>query len=86
MASKLLSMSELEDDVGLFFVVPMDLEEDDCDENMKEAFQTATDNEFTPVWKSEESCLTLAPSKRNVFVFQHFKGAAFEHLQQFKCV
>lgn len=87
MRSKQHVLSNDEDnDVGLIFVIPKTLEEHDCDKDMKEAFETATKNEFDPEWKTEESCLLLSPSKRNVFVFQTFEGSAFEHLQQFKCV
>ncbi|XP_034250905.1 DNA topoisomerase 2-binding protein 1 [Thrips palmi] len=88
MASKLHILTQTEDDeeVGLYFVVPQNLDKDECDNDMKEAFSTAADNDYTPEWRTEDSCLFLSPSKRNVFVFQNFAGAAFEHLQQFKCV
>lgn len=71
---------------GYFFVVPRDVKIEDCNSDMKEAFQTAVENDFTPEWKTEESCLLLSPSKQNVFVFQSFKGDGFEHLKQFKCM
>lgn len=86
MAHYLLSQGDGEGDVPLYFVIPLNLEEDDCDVDMKEAFTTAVEVGLAPTWVKEEFCLSLSPTKKTAFVFQKFEGPAFDHIKEFQCV
>lgn len=90
MASRILheSRNDNDEEVTLVFVIPLNLKQQDCNDDMREAYSRCSEKEagFEPTWKSEEDCLRMKPTKRHVFVLQEFKGPAFDYLQDFKCV
>ncbi|XP_076286587.1 mutagen-sensitive 101 isoform X2 [Lasioglossum baleicum] len=78
--------SQIDTDVNLYFVVRTEYKsEDDCNEDMWQAFNKCCDHDLQPTWVSEKNCIKMNPVKNDVFIFEEFKGDAFEKLKTFKC-
>ncbi|XP_050451407.1 DNA topoisomerase 2-binding protein 1-A isoform X2 [Cataglyphis hispanica] len=78
--------SQFECDVNIHFVVPNDQEtENDCSEEMWQAFNKCCELSLEPEWVTEKICDKIKPSKNDVFIIEKFNGTLFEKLKNFKC-
>ncbi|XP_069689282.1 DNA topoisomerase 2-binding protein 1-A isoform X2 [Periplaneta americana] len=76
-----------EESVNIYFVIRKGLKtENQCSDDMKMAFQTCGEQEFSPKWISEGDCSALKPTKRDAFVFEQFEGELFSRFRNLKCV
>ncbi|XP_043282964.1 DNA topoisomerase 2-binding protein 1 [Venturia canescens] len=73
--------------VNISFVVSEKFKnEEECNEEMWEAYNMCEQNEFQPHWIQETECHCLEPKKTDVFVMETFSGDVFEKLSQSKCL
>lgn len=70
------------DDLNVYFVLPDGCLEDNCSEDLKLAHDVVTQYGGNSQWVSSEFCLDYIPGKKDVFVFDEFKGEAFEQLRK----
>ncbi|XP_033326690.2 mutagen-sensitive 101 [Megalopta genalis] len=78
--------SQVDNDVNLYFVVSSKYKtEDDCNEDMWQAYNNCCEHNLQPIWVTEKKCNKMEPAKNDVFVMEEFKGSAFERLKTFKC-
>ncbi|XP_011313192.1 DNA topoisomerase 2-binding protein 1 isoform X2 [Fopius arisanus] len=79
--------SQFEGSLHVHFMVPNECaSEDDCSEDMWEAFQKCKENEIPPEWIKENACHDIKPEKTDIFVLEKFEGNAFIRLQATKCL
>ncbi|XP_072746156.1 DNA topoisomerase 2-binding protein 1-A isoform X2 [Anoplolepis gracilipes] len=78
--------SHVECNVNIYFVVPNHLEsENDCSEEMWQAFNKCSEFSLEPEWVNDKICDKMKPSKNDVFIIEEFNGVLFEKLKNFKC-
>lgn len=70
------------DDLNLYFVLPDGRSKDNCPEDLKLAHDVVVQYGGNSKWVSSDFCLEYIPGKQDVFVFDEFKGSAFEHLKK----
>ncbi|KAK0078812.1 hypothetical protein PV325_002080 [Microctonus aethiopoides] len=82
MASQLSQMDAL----NIYFVIfSKHKSEDDCSEDMWEAFIKCRENDMEPQWVLESKCSELNPGKTDIFVLEEFEGELFKKLEITKC-
>ncbi|XP_066593898.1 DNA topoisomerase 2-binding protein 1 [Prorops nasuta] len=78
--------TQIDEDVNMFFIIQSKYNsENDCNDDMWSAYNKCKEDGYAPQWITEKYCMNLKPAKRDVFVFEEFKGDAFKKLQPFKC-
>ncbi|XP_025266640.1 DNA topoisomerase 2-binding protein 1-A isoform X3 [Camponotus floridanus] len=78
--------SQFECNVNIHFIVPDHLEsENDCSEEMWQAFNKCSEFSLEPEWITEKMCDKMKPSKNDIFIIEEFSGTLFEKIQNFKC-
>ncbi|XP_059149850.1 DNA topoisomerase 2-binding protein 1-like isoform X2 [Physella acuta] len=72
----------MEEDLKIYFVKPPKNEENNS--TLTEAFETLRKAEFDlqPEWISSEDCLLVRQKGKHVYIFDQFKGEAFDHLKE----
>ncbi|XP_015119451.1 DNA topoisomerase 2-binding protein 1 isoform X2 [Diachasma alloeum] len=79
--------SHFEGSLNVYFLISNQYaSEDDCSEDMWEAFQKCKENEIPPQWIKENECQRLKPEKTDIFVLEKFQGDVFKKLQGTKCL
>ncbi|GBP66273.1 Mariner Mos1 transposase [Eumeta japonica] len=77
-------------DVQVYFVIPNGCEQDECSEEMHQAYITCEQHRgggLNARWILEDDCMRLQNvTKKDVFVLEEFDGAVFEKLKSSKCL
>ncbi|XP_063973163.1 DNA topoisomerase 2-binding protein 1 isoform X2 [Diachasmimorpha longicaudata] len=80
-------LSQFEGSLNVYFFISKQYaSEDDCSEDMWEAFQKCKENEIPPQWIKESEYHKLKPEKTDIFVLETFEGDVFKKLQATKCL
>ncbi|KAG7202053.1 hypothetical protein KM043_004733 [Ampulex compressa] len=78
--------SQMYSDVNIYFVVANKYSsENDCTDEMWEAYNTCREASLQPMWINESNCDTVKLQKNDVFIIEEFKGELFNKLKNFKC-
>ncbi|XP_076755410.1 mutagen-sensitive 101 isoform X1 [Xylocopa sonorina] len=78
--------SQIDADINLYFVISNKYEsENDCSQDMWQAYNKCCDYELNSIWIKEEKCSKMNPVKNDVFVMEEFVGDTFSKLKTYKC-
>ncbi|XP_057320530.1 DNA topoisomerase 2-binding protein 1-A isoform X3 [Microplitis mediator] len=72
------------DSLNIYFVIfSKHKSEQNCSDDMWDAFNKCQDNDLLPRWITEDECKIMKPTKTDIFVLENFSGDILKHLQQF---